>query len=190
MKPRNKSITPRQRAAIYHPIPSASAEPLHVRHVKRNGNIDSILTFDVMELGAITQMVKEDILNRSVEGWIGVWHARVSMHPARDLKAWNTPSTDRAKDIIMRLVAGVGFDHDIEVRNGSDMKSIHVHKWATPAEVCVANKAVPFIPEGPFMQNTVFACDLCLDRGWVSDENGEESRCPCPKGREFEGAQI
>ena len=81
-------------------------------------------------------------------------------------------------------------DHDIEVRNGSDMKSIHVHKWATPAEVCVANKAVPFIPEGPFMQNTVFACDLCLDRGWVSDENGEESRCPCPKGREFEGAQI
>ena len=133
-------------------------------------------------------MVKEDILHRSVEGWIGVWHARVSMHPARDLNAWNTPSTDRAKDIIMRLVAGVGLDHDIEVRNGSDMKSIHVHKWATPAEVCIANKAVQFLPDG--RQPDPVRCDLCLDRGWVADQNNEETRCPCPKGRTFEEARV
>ena len=144
MNETKKKMTPRQRCAIVFPVTDSGALP-HTRHIRRNGNIDSILTFDVAEVESLEEATPE-ILARSAMGWFGVWHARVSMYPIRELRAWNKPSIDRAQVTLMRLVNGVGIEHDLEVHNGADLRSIHVYKWATPDELVAANEKSQFLP--------------------------------------------
>ena len=128
-----KDMTPRQRCAIVYPIADSGALP-HARHHRRNGNVQSILTLDVAEIGKLKGATK-DILARSLDGWYGIWHARVSMHPVTHLDEWDEITIGQAKLAMMRCVGGVGIEDGVEVHNGADLQSIHVYKWATLDEL-------------------------------------------------------
>ena len=131
-----KSMTPRQRCAVAYPIANTAITP-HVRHHRRNGTIDSILTFDVSEISKLEDADDETVA-RAVDGWFAVWHARVSMNPYRHLKTWPKPTISRAKTIMLGLMKRVGIEEGIEIHNGSDLHSVHVYKWATHAEIRLA----------------------------------------------------
>ena len=127
-----KDMTPRQRCAVVYPIADTGTIP-HARHHRRNGGVQSILTFDVAEISSLKGADLATV-GRALDGWYAVWHARVSMHPVTHVDDWDAATIENAKGVVMRCVAGVGID-EVEVHNGSDLQSIHVYKWATHEEI-------------------------------------------------------
>lgn len=134
-----KRMTPRQQIAVSNPIADPGAIP-HPRHHRRNGNVQSYLTFDVSEISSLDGEEDEiaEIVERSVEGWYGAWHARVSHSPVRRLDAWSPKFIEAGKAILLGIMVRVGMDINPEIHNGSDLKSVHVWKWATHEELQLA----------------------------------------------------
>ena len=132
-----KALTPRQKCSIANVVHANDLSTPDPRHHRINGNIQSILTFEVNELSALKGH-GDDEENRSVDGWFGIWHGRVSSFPVSDLKSWDSLTTAKAEGVISRLLLRVGIDDDVEVHPGSDGKSVHVHKWATHDELKIA----------------------------------------------------
>ena len=130
-----KKMTPRQRTAISNPIADPGVVP-HLRHHRQNGNVQSYLTFDVSEISSLTG--SDELESRSIDGWCGVWHARVSHSPVRNLEAWSPKFIEAGKLALMNMLARVGVELCTEVHNGSDSKSVHVYKWATMEELQIA----------------------------------------------------
>lgn len=132
-----KSLTPRQRCSVSHVIHIDDLSTPNPMHHRVNGNIQSILTFEVRELASL-EGHGEDESSRSIDGWFGVWHGRVSAYPVLDLKQWDSLTTAKAEGIITRLLQRVGINEATEVHPGSDEKSVHVYKWSTHAELKIA----------------------------------------------------
>lgn len=139
-----KAMTPRQQFAVKNPIADTTIIP-DAGYKRLNGNIGSILTFDVAEVSKL-EGAPEEIVERAVDGWFAVWHGRVTAmdrkHIPKPLDDWDRIETAKAEGIITRLVSSIGRKEDIEVHNGSDLKSIHVYKWATPAELRMAEHLI------------------------------------------------
>lgn len=134
-----KSMTPRQRCAISHPVVSDPDSETHARHLNRHRGTQAILTLEVSHLTSFKDY-NESLIARSVDGWLAAWHARVSMRPVRHVDLWPTRFTDNACRILKDLLEGVGVDGDFEFHNGSDLQSIHVYKWSTHEEIRLAEK--------------------------------------------------
>lgn len=132
-----KALTPRQKCSIANVVHANDLSTPNPKHHRINGNIQSILTFEVNELSALKGH-GEDESSRAVDGWFGIWHGRVSAFPVEDLKSWDRLTTAKAEGVISRLLLRVGIDEDAEVHPGSDGKSVHVHKWATHDELKIA----------------------------------------------------
>ena len=130
-------MKPRQRCAIANPVVDDSE--LHPRHHKINGYVQSIMTFEIAEASSVGQ-VDAEFVARCVGGKFYRWHARASMLPVRHVDTWPKPTIANAQGVLKRLLDGVGEDEDVRVRNGSDLNSIHVYKWATHEEIGLAEK--------------------------------------------------
>ena len=133
-------LTPRQRCAVRHPVASSTVPP-HARHIKRNGNIQTTLTFDLAPLESLIEddvPLPDEIVERAINGWFGVWHGSVTTFPITHTHAWCTLTTAKAEGVLKRLCASVGIKETAEVHLSSDEKSIHVYRWATLDELAIA----------------------------------------------------
>lgn len=134
-----KALTPRQRCSISDALHANDQSVPDPRHHRINGSIQSILTFEVNELARLIGH-GDDERDRSVDGWFGIWHGRVSTHPVSLVDGWDSLTTAKAEGIITRLLSRAGLDEDTEIHLGSDEKSIHFYKWATHQELAIAEK--------------------------------------------------
>lgn len=132
-----KALTPRQKCAIANAVHAKDPSTPDPRHHRVNGNVQSILTFEVNELASLKGH-GDDEANRAVDGWFGIWHGRVSTHPVSLLDDWDRLTTAKAEGVITGFLSRAGLDGDAEVHPGSDGKSIHVYKWATHGEIAIA----------------------------------------------------
>lgn len=162
MKNRNikKQMTPRQRCAILNPFVDGS--DIHPRYHRRTGHIQTILTFDVIDVDEFEGPDKAKAEERSLDGWVGFWNARVTLFPSVKFDKWKPDQVRQARTAVQRLVARVGITEDVEITPGEGSDTIHVMKWATVDEVRTASG------------NVQKSLDIIAKRDGVSDAVSKE----------------
>lgn len=130
-------MTPRQRCALLNPVKNGRVH-LHERHYRRNGYLQSILTFDLFSDPGYQKKFQDYIYN----GNIGVWHGRVSHFPAKPIDDWGSITIRKAKIVVTRLVNNVGDPKgELKFSPGKEDQSFHVFTVGTKEEVCRALEA-------------------------------------------------
>jgi len=134
---KDKKYTPRQRCAIAHPVRKKEGY-LHPRYWRRNGDFQSVLTFDLFDAEDVPEKFKE----QTSGGQVGIWHGRIWRCPeALAIGDWTAEDLSKAQKMMMRLVNKVGM-YAHEAVPGKDNASVHVFRWGTITEVAMALRAI------------------------------------------------
>jgi hypothetical protein len=130
-------FTPRQRCALAHPCFEYGDVVIHPRHYRVTVPFQSILTFDLHQPPADFELDGLEL----IDGWLGMWHARVTKYPESNIDTWEVSERKRARLIAKRLCAGTGREPP-EVLESGDRMAYRVFTWATNEELRIALKAL------------------------------------------------
>ncbi len=129
-----RKLTPRQRVALAYPV--VDNRDLHPRFYRVTAPFQSILTFDIQtppddyELEGLEKM----------DNQVGIWHGRVGKFPWQPLDQWTPKECARARQMVQRLIAGVGREAH-QVRDSKDGSAIRGFRWGTTSELAMALRA-------------------------------------------------